>query len=207
MAYWPWVRNHWDRLVRPGSGLDAAVSQDTEYWCPMCPGVVSDWPAKCPVCHMALVRRKKGEPVPLPDGVVARMQFTPYRVQLAGIRTAPAEFRPLAWEATAGGRLERNGGSGSPEGSIDVPEAGLAAVKPGLAAEVEADAYPGQTFAARVRQAGDTLDPETQSFRARLAVEDPRGELRPGQFVTVRLRVPLPRLDGSDRRARDDWRD
>jgi hypothetical protein len=173
----------------------------------MCPGVVSDWPAKCPVCHMALVRRKKGEPVPLPDGVVARMQFTPYRVQLAGIRTAPAEYRPLAWEATAGGRLERDGSSGPLELAIDVPEAGLPAVKPGLAADVESDAYPGQTFGARVRQAADAVDPDTQSFRVRLAVEDPKGELRPGQFVTVRLRVPLPRLETSGQRAKDDWRD
>jgi hypothetical protein len=207
IAYWPWVRNQWDRLVRPGSGLSSAVSQDTEYWCPMCPGVVSDWPAKCPVCHMALVRRQKGEPVPLPDGVVARMQFTPYRVQLAGIRTVTAEFRPLAWEAVAGGRLERNGSSGPLEVTIDVPEAGLPAVKPGLAADVESDTYPDQPFAARVRQTADTVDPETQSFRARLAVEDPRGELRPGQFVTVRLRVPLPRLEANGRRAKDDWRD
>jgi membrane fusion protein, copper/silver efflux system len=207
IAYWPFFRNQFDRLVRPGSGLSSAVSQDTEYWCPMCPGVVSDWPEKCPVCHMALVRRQKGEAVALPDGVVARMQFTPYRVQLAGIRTAPAEFRPLAWEAVAGGRLERNGSSGPLEVSIDLPEAGLAAVKPGLAADVESDAYPGQTFPARVRQAADTVDPETQSFKCRLAVADPRGELRPGQFVTVRLRVPLTRFEANGRRARDDWSD
>ena len=35
------------------------------------------------------------------------MQLTPYRVQLAGLRTAPAEYLPLAWEATVGGRLEQ----------------------------------------------------------------------------------------------------
>ena len=39
---------------------------------------------------------KRGEPVPLPDGVVARMQLSPYRLQLAGIRTAPVAYRPLA---------------------------------------------------------------------------------------------------------------
>jgi hypothetical protein len=207
IAYWPWVRAHWDRLVRPGAGPNTAVSHDTEYWCPMCPGVLSDWPAKCPVCHMALVRRTKGEATPLPDGVVARMQFTPYRVQLAGIRTAPAEFRPLAWEATAGGRLERSGSAGPLEVAIDVPEDGLPAVRPGLTADVEASAYPGQTFAARVRQAGDAVDSDTQTFRVRLEVADPRHELRPGTFVTVRLRVPIARLEATGRRATDEWRD
>jgi len=203
VAYWPWVRNQWDRLTKPKSGLDAAVSLDTEYWCPMCPGVLSEWPAKCPVCHMALVRRKKGEPVALPDGVVARMQFTPYRVQLAGIRTAPAEFRPLAWEATCGGRLE-----GDPLSvRIHVPLAGLAAVRPGLMVDVESETHPGQTFKARVRLAGDEVNPETQTFVARLAVEDPQRELRPGLFVTVRLRVPVAQVDANARLARDEWRD
>src|SRR4051812_29475108 len=69
IAVWPWLRNYWERLTGPISGVDTSVSVDTEYWCPMCPGVVSDWPGKCPVCHMDLVRRKKGEAVPLPDGV------------------------------------------------------------------------------------------------------------------------------------------
>ena len=69
----------------------------------MDPGVLSDWPGRCGVCNMALVRRKKGEAAMLPDGVVARMQLSPYRVQLAGIRTAAAEFRPLAREWSTSG--------------------------------------------------------------------------------------------------------
>src|SRR5215470_5076641 len=87
-AYWPVLRNHWDRLTRSAVSPETPISLDTEYWCPMCPGVLSDWPSKCPVCNMALVRRKKGEAVPLPDGVVARMQLSPYRIQLAGVRTS-----------------------------------------------------------------------------------------------------------------------
>jgi len=206
IANWPWVRNHWDRWTKPGSGLEAARSLDTEYWCPMCPGVLSDWPAKCPVCHMDLVRRAKGEAVPLSDGVVARMQFTPYRVQLAGIRTAPAEFRPLAWEATCLGRLKQSG-SDPLEIEIDVPQAGLPAVRTGLVAEVETDALPGQSFRTRVRDISPHVDRETQTFGVRLEVEDPRRELKPGLFVTVRLRVPIARLESSVRQVREQWRD
>jgi len=206
IANWPWVRNHWDRWTKPNSGLDAARSLDTEYWCPMCPGVLSDWPAKCPVCHMDLVRRAKGEAVPLPDGVVSRMQFTPYRVQLAGIRTAPVEFRPLNWEASCAARLKQTG-SDSLEVEIDVPEAGLPAVRTGLLAEVESDAFPGQSFRTRVRDISPHVDRETQTFGVRLEVEDPRRELKPGLFVTVRLRVPIARLESSLRRLREQWRD
>ena len=206
IAYWPWLRAHWDRLVRPASSADPAVSRDTEYWCPMDPGVVSDWPDKCPICHMTLVRRTKGEAVPLPDGVVARMQLTPYRVQLAGLRTAPAEYLPLAWEATASGRLERPD-SDHLEVAVDVPASGLAGVRPGLACEVEADAFSGQPFAAHVRDAASQVDPDTDTVRVRLAVEDPRHELKPGLYVTAKLRVPLAQLEAAGRPDRDDWRD
>src|SRR5262249_31944285 len=100
VAAWPILRNYFDKFTRPAATEGGAVSLDTEYWCPMCPGVVSEWPSKCPVCNMALVRRKKGEATPLPDGVLARMQFSPYRIQLAGIRTAAVEYRPLRREVT-----------------------------------------------------------------------------------------------------------
>lgn len=203
VAYWPWVRNQFDRLVRPGGELIAPVSHDIEYWCPMCPGVVSDWPDKCPVCHMDLVRRTKGEPVPLPDGVMARMQFTPYRVQLAGIHTTPAEFRSLAWEATGTGRLES--ADSRLVAAIDVPEAGLAAVRPGLAADVECDALPGQTFLGRVRDTGGQVDHATHTFHTQVEVEDSGRTLKPGLFVTVRLRVPIAGTVSASRAAHEQW--
>ena len=91
--------------------------------------------------------------------------------------------------------------------AVDVPASGLAGVRPGLACEVEADAFPGQPFPARVRDAGPRVDPDTDTFRVRLAVEDPRRELKPGLFVTARLRVPLAQLEAAGRPDRDDWRD
>jgi len=134
------------------------------------------------------------------------MQLTPYRVQLAGIRTAPAEYLPLAWEATAAGRLEQPT-TDQLELAIGVPAAGLAGVRPGLACEVEADALPGQPFPARVREVGQQVDPATDTFPVRLTVDDPRHDLKPGLYVTARLRVPLARLEAAGRQERDDWRD
>ncbi len=95
---WDVLRTYWDRWTAPAAREAAmgAVSADTEYFCPMEPGVVSDWPAKCPICHMTLVRRKKGDMGPLPSGVIARVQLSPERILLAGVRVAPVRYAPLA---------------------------------------------------------------------------------------------------------------
>ncbi len=92
---WETLRTYWGRLTTAATS-ETVISSDTEYFCPMDPGILSDWPSKCPVCNMTLVRRKRGEAVPLPDGVMARMQFTPYRLWLGGIRTEAVDFAPLA---------------------------------------------------------------------------------------------------------------
>ena len=93
MAGWPWLRGGWERLSSSWhrQAASAGVSGDTEFFCPMDPGVHSAWPAICPICNMDLIPRKKVDAVMLPEGVVARMQLSPYRVQLAGIRTVTLE--------------------------------------------------------------------------------------------------------------------
>ena len=88
MGIWPWLRTGVERLVtqwNPQSAL-GAVASDSEFFCPMDPGVVSPWPAICPICNMDLIPHKKADAVLLPDGVVSRMQISPYRIQLAGVR-------------------------------------------------------------------------------------------------------------------------
>src|SRR6516164_9029141 len=112
IGLWGNLRNIWDTLGHRMAGphsAEHAISDDTEYFCPMDPGVVSDWPAVCPVCNMDLVRRKKGEAIVLPEGIVARMQFSPYRVQLAGISTSVIRREPLAREFFLSGRLVESG--------------------------------------------------------------------------------------------------
>jgi hypothetical protein len=79
--------------LRPLVVASPAVSADTEFFCPMDPGVVSSWPAICPICNMDLIPRKTSDGVLLPAGVVGRMQIAPYRIQLAGTRTVPIELR------------------------------------------------------------------------------------------------------------------
>ena len=91
---WETIRSRVTRLIGT-TPPEMGISADAEYFCPMDPGIISDWPSKCPVCNMSLVLRKRGELTPLPEGVVARMQVTPYRLWLGGVSTSSVEFEPL----------------------------------------------------------------------------------------------------------------
>jgi hypothetical protein len=94
---WDTISHYWQRWVSSIGlrGAEPSVSSSTEFFCPMCPGVRSAWPSMCPVCSMPLVRRTKGEMGILPDGSLARMQISPYRLQLGGIATSRVEYREL----------------------------------------------------------------------------------------------------------------
>jgi hypothetical protein len=101
---WGTWQNYWTKWTRPlfgGAPHAGTISTETEFFCPMCPGVLSDWPAICPVCHMDLVTRRRGEPIVLPDGTLARMQLAPYRIQQAGIHTT--ELQPQTLEGIGEG--------------------------------------------------------------------------------------------------------
>lgn len=107
---------NWDDLVaryekytRPAAGASAA-DPDHEFFCPMHPTVVRDTNKdKCPICFMPLSKRKKGDAgggEALPAGTVARVQLSPYRVALAGVRTVPVGFVALAREIVTVGTVE-----------------------------------------------------------------------------------------------------
>jgi hypothetical protein len=209
LAAWPLLRNVWDKLTL-AAPTGGAVSSATEYWCPMCPGVVTDWPTKCPVCNMALVRRQKGEMTPLPDGVVARVQLSPYRLLLAGVRTAPVEFRRLEAEAAVAGLLEAlpdSLGSSPPLTlSADVFEYDAAMLQIGQKGTVTCDAFPGETFTGRITGIDPATNPAS-GRRVRVRVDNSHGDLRPGLYAAVRFRTPVAHLESSGRFERNRWRD
>ncbi len=209
---WPLLRAWWDKLTGPSGPAPAAVSPDTEYWCPMCPGVLSEWPGKCPVCNMALVRRKKGEAVPLPDGVLARMQLSPYRVQLAGIQTSPLEFLPLAREVVLAGTVtapDQAAGPPSPARAWVKAEAfapDLPFLAEGQTARVTCDLLPGRgPLAGRVRKVGAALAAETGAAAVWLEIDGPPTDLRPGAAVTVRVEAPAVGQEWCRRAVAEEW--
>jgi Cu(I)/Ag(I) efflux system membrane fusion protein len=107
-AYWDTLNAYYEKWTRPAAAEQAAAS-DLEYYCPMHPYIVRDnRKERCPICHMELARRKKrsGQQEPLPAGTVSRVQLSPYRVVLAGVRTAAVEYQPLVKEITTVGSVE-----------------------------------------------------------------------------------------------------
>jgi membrane fusion protein, copper/silver efflux system len=210
VGFWPTLQNWWDKLTGPPP-TPGGISGDTEYWCPMCPGVVSDWPGKCPVCSMTLVRRTKGDMTPLPDGVVARVQLSPYRVQLAGIRTSPVEYRRLEREVIVGGLLEAPGALGGDLSRVFLNGEVLQRDAPLLTRDAEAhvlcDDVPGEKFVGRIVDLQPNPSPQLRGFRIRIQVDDPRRELRPNSYAAAHFRGMASRLESVQRLAIEQWRD
>ena len=182
---WETIRGYWLRWTGAREA-EAATSSDTEFFCPMDPGVLSDWPSKCPVCNMALVRRRRGEPVPLPDGVMARMQFTPYRLVLGGIATEAAAYAPLARALDLPGVVREV----TPEAThveAEVFARELRWIGPGQAVEVAGEA-------GRVVDVPKRVD--AGSTGKLLAIVDGRHDaFRVGDPVVVRARCAVDRLE------------
>lgn len=164
MAGWPWLRSSWDRFSSLWQRHDhsASVSGDIEFFCPMDPGVISSWPAICPVCNMDLITRKKSDAVILPEGVIARMQLSPYRIQLAGIRTFPVEVRHDA------------AGQGEPDGAKKLVVPASAVVHHAGEDVVYVETMPGMFDGVRVQ-----IGPREDDFYHVLA------GLKPGQRVVT----------------------
>jgi RND family efflux transporter MFP subunit len=108
LVKWDELVGWYEKHVRPADTAGGA-DPDHEFFCPMHPTVVRDTnKEKCPICFMPLSKRKKGEQTdePLPPGTVSRVQLTPYRVVLAGIRTVAVGHVPLVKEVVTAATVE-----------------------------------------------------------------------------------------------------
>ena len=70
---------------------------------------------------------------------------------------------------------------------IDLPERYLARVSEGLNVSVAVDAYPGETFRAKVTRIGQVMDPVTRRIQVRCDLPNPEGVLKPEMFARVSL--------------------
>ncbi|MGI8977938.1 MAG: heavy metal-binding domain-containing protein [Pirellulaceae bacterium] len=198
VACWPRLAHYWDRLViwtTGASSSERGISADTEYFCPMCPGVLNTWPEKCPVCKMPLVRRKRGEAALLPEGVVARMQLSPYRVQLAGIKTSQVSYLPLMREVKLTGKFEPSMSGDNPKILADLSPLDLPLVFVSQQAELT---VPHDT--APVRLTGKVVswgpkNTSNDSYRLVIQPESNAASLPPGMRVGIRLRIAAADLE------------
>lgn len=65
---------------------------------------------------------------------------------------------------------------------LDIPQVELAKFSPGHASVLTVDSHPGERFAASVLRVSPTIDRESGTFRATMAVDNSAGELAPGMF-------------------------
>lgn len=72
----------------------------------------------------------------------------------------------------------------------EVREADAGRVRVGAAASVELTSQPGRLWKGRVTYVYPTLDTQARAVRARIAVANPSGLLKPGMYATVQLSSP-----------------
>lgn len=204
---WDWISAYWDRLTVRGDPVSRPVSLDTEYWCPMCPGIVSDWPGKCPVCNMDLVRRSRHDASPLPNGVLARMQLSPYRIQLAGVETSEIRYQQLVREIAEDGRVVSRE-SDRCTLLAEVFENDLPFLAEGQAAQVSWSAFARSDFlAGRIEAISFASQDGIPRWRLRVVVADPQRSLIIGARVTLRIHVPATTRPWSARALLDAWKE
>src|SRR5262249_4941027 len=147
----------------------------------------------------------------LPDGVVSRMQLSPYRIQLAGIRTSPLEFRPLYHEIHCTGEVgpskERTDHRSRIRIKSGFSQEDWPLLAVGQEAEATLNALPGRAaFRGRVVSLGGASASQRGGSQVELEFDDPRSELRPALPVDVTIHVPLARLPAFARLLYDEWR-
>lgn len=202
---WHVLGNYWQTLTTslPGRNVGGGVSSETEYFCPMCPGVISAWPTNCSVCNMPLVRRKKSDSRQLPDGVLARMQISPYRVHLAGIQTAPVNYRPLVREVVARGVVQGNHESSADRSDgvtcliwAQIDQREIRFVRAGMPVAVLPDVeLAGEPVTGQVLHVQHEVSPETHRVNVEVAASDAAEPLWPGMTVSVRIRGSIAQLE------------
>lgn len=70
---------------------------------------------------------------------------------------------------------------------IDLPERLLSRLKLGNTVVVESDAYPGESFDAKIMQTGQVMDQNTRRVPVRARLDNPGGALLPEMFVRATL--------------------
>lgn len=70
---------------------------------------------------------------------------------------------------------------------VQVPQRQVAAIHPGSTARVSVPERPGSAYQARVESLAQAINAGSGTMLVQLAVENPKGELLPGAFATVRF--------------------
>ena len=73
---------------------------------------------------------------------------------------------------------------------IDIPEQAIAQVHTGESVSVDVAAYADRHFAGRIARVSPNVTASSRTLTVEAEVENSKGELKPGQFATVRILLP-----------------
>jgi len=73
---------------------------------------------------------------------------------------------------------------------VNVPELYSRAAHPGMQADLTLDEFPGRRFAAVLARTAESIDVASRSLLTEFDVDNPKGELLPGSYAQVHLKLP-----------------
>jgi len=73
---------------------------------------------------------------------------------------------------------------------IDIPEQAISQIHTGESVSVQVAAYPDRNFAGHIARVSPSVTAASRTLTVEADVENPRAELKPGQFATVRILLP-----------------
>lgn len=73
---------------------------------------------------------------------------------------------------------------------VNIPQEYSASAKRGLHADLTLSQFPGRRFTGELVRTADAIDPATRTLLAEIDVKNPTGELLPGAYTEVHLKVP-----------------
>lgn len=136
------------------------------------------------------------------EAQVKAMQANVDRLQaLAGYKRVEAPFDGIVTERNTdvGALISGGGGSGPAmfvvsdvkklRVYVNVPQSYLAAIHIGSQAEISVPEYPGRTFPAVVETSSQSVDAASGTTRMQLSFDNSKGELRPGGYADVSLKL------------------
>jgi len=73
---------------------------------------------------------------------------------------------------------------------VAVPQVYSRAARPGAMAAITLDEFPNRTFRGKVTRTSNSIDLASRTLNTEVDVDNPRGELLPGAYVQVHLKLP-----------------
>src|SRR5260370_36166547 len=75
---------------------------------------------------------------------------------------------------------------------IDIPEQAIPQIRVGESVSASVAAYPDRNFAGHVARVSPSVTAASRTLTVEADVDNPKAELKPGQFATVRILLPQP---------------